>query len=168
MQSSLRGIIFNDESMAIGSKGGLESRRDTINLGSALGNNTTVLNDYNTKPKENTYTKMQNNLKSLQDKIKDLENKLTKVNDTEESATDVTVDQPATFRRNPQTAISSANPLLSSSKKKGILKHNKLEHSSTRDNLSNSRVSRQSSQKVLKRNHQSERYLNDNERSSSK
>ncbi len=57
MQSSLRGIIFNDESIA---GGGMASRRDTINLGSALGNNTTVINDYNAtgKPKENTYTKM--------------------------------------------------------------------------------------------------------------
>lgn len=104
MQSSLRGIIFSDDSIAGGViGGGLGSRRDTINLGSALGMNSTVINDYNItgKPKENTYTKMQNNLKSLQDKIKDLETKLTKVNDTEESGVELEMDEPATFRRKP-------------------------------------------------------------------
>ena len=67
MQSSLRGIIFNDDSIAggasmgnMGGGNGLGSRRDTINLGIALGNNTSALNEYNMsgKPKENTYTKM--------------------------------------------------------------------------------------------------------------
>ncbi len=104
----------------LGGGGAAGSRRDTINLGSALGNNTSALNDYNVsgKPKENTYTKMQNNLKSLQDKIKDLETKLTNVND-DDSAIDITTDQPATFRRNPKTGISSNNPLLSSVKRTG-------------------------------------------------
>ena len=40
-------------------------------------------------------------------------------NGWEFSAIDITTDQPATFRRNPKTGISSNNPLLSSVKRTG-------------------------------------------------
>lgn len=65
MKSSLRGIMFNDDSKK-------NEKFSSIN--------TTL----NATGSDSTYNKMQNNLKSLQDKIKDLESKLNRVNDNED------------------------------------------------------------------------------------
>ena len=73
MQSSIRGIIFNDESRRETGYGGDKNYQSKLSQASGLTGDA-------------SYQIMQNNLKSLQDKIKNLETKLTMANEHDDSS----------------------------------------------------------------------------------